>query len=461
MCFLNYNDCEEFCRRLNRLLFNYLPEGYKFVMPTEAQWEYAARGGNKSKGYIFSGSNNIDDVAWYNKPVDGFLLTEVDGKPGIVGTKAPNELLIYDMSGNVWEWCSDWYDENCYQNTPSQDPDRPSSEKFRVLRGGSFHSEMQSCRVSNRMYQNPNERNSKCGFRLALEIPPIDSLSKIPENLENPNLSEDNFRKNYYAATKSLTPTRHIFTVNNTSFEMIYMENGTFIMGCNSDSKDCKTNEKPAHEVTLTDYYLGKYPVTQKLWYEVMGVTIEEQRKVAYKNFTLFGVGDYYPMYYINYYECEEFCKKLNYLLTDKLPKGYKFAIPTEAQWEYAAKGGSKSKGYTFSGSNDLDNVGWFSSNSKETQEVGMKNRNELGFCDMSGNIWEWCSDWFGYYYYRESLPNDPKGPASGTQHVLRGGSWNDNERSCRITCRNNYKSDFRYYNHGFRLALVKEYTTY
>jgi len=159
-------------------------------------------------------------------------------------------------------------------------------------------------------------------------------------------------------------------------------------------------------------------------------------------------------MYYISYNECEEFCAKLNKLLSNQLPEGFKFCLPTEAQWEYAARGGKKSKGYKFSGSDYIGEVAWYDGNSgSKTHEVGMKDKNELGIYDMSGNVYEWCQDWYGSY--SSSSQTNPKGPSSGSARVLRGGSWYRNAQNCRVADRNYISPGARDYGIGFRLSLV------
>ncbi len=237
--------------------------------------------------------------------------------------------------------------------------------------------------------------------------------------------------------------------VSGVEIEMIYVKGGTFRMGATEEQgDDAYDYEKPVHSVTLSDYYIGKFEVTQELWEKVMGTTIQQQRDKANKDWSLCGVGSDYPMYYVNWHEAQEFCTKLSQLT------GRKYALPTEAQWEYAARGGVKSRGYKYSGSNTIGNVAWYSDNSSSsTHPVATKQPNELGLYDMSGNVWEWCSDWKDYYS-SESQSN-PTGPSTGSYRVLRGGSWCHDARLCRVSYRNINFPSRRHGSYGFRVVLL------
>jgi formylglycine-generating enzyme required for sulfatase activity len=226
------------------------------------------------------------------------------------------------------------------------------------------------------------------------------------------------------------------FTVNGVTFEMVAVKGGTFTMGCTSEQSDCDDDEKPTHSVTLSDYYIGKFEVTQELWQAVMG------------NNPSYFKGANYPVEQVSWNDIQEFIKKLNQ------KTGANFRLPTEAEWEYAARGGNKSNGYKYSGSNNIDNVAWYKSNSgSKTHPVGQKTPNELGIYDMSGNVWEWCQDWYGNY--SSSSQTNPKGPSSGSDRVLRGGSWGSGARYCRVSYRDADNPDSRGSYCGFRLALV------
>jgi len=438
MYYVSYEECEAFCEKLNRLLYHQLPEGYNFTLPTEAQWEYAARGGKKNKEYIYSGSNRINRVAWWEN--------NSEKKVRKVGSKFENQLGIYDMSGNVWEWCRDWFESDYYTYGSTTNPQGPLSGTHRILRGGSWNLKAWHCRVTTRYYYEPVGRSANVGFRIALEpAKNLFDLKSLKDAIDKQSSSANN----------------RTFKISDLSFDMIFVKGGTFTMGCTSDPSDCFSNEEPIHSVTVSDFYVGKYQVTQQLWTNVMGTTVSQQRDLLDSTLMLHGEGNFHPMYYINHKECEEFCERLNQLLAKQLPEGYKFALPTEAQWEYAARGGRKSKGYTYSGDNNLKKVAWFEENSNEkAREVGMKKKNELGIYDMSGNLWEWCSDWFDSEYYSYSPSVDPTGPVYGYHRVMRGGSWRSIVQGCRVSCRAKNSPNERASNCGVRLVLVKEENT-
>ena len=228
-----------------------------------------------------------------------------------------------------------------------------------------------------------------------------------------------------------------VFNVNGVSFKVVKVADGTFQMGATSEQgKDFLDDRKPVHSVTLSDYYIGQTEVTQELWEAVMG-----------SNPSYFKDNNQRPVENVSWYDCQEFIEKLNRLT------GKNFRLPTEAEWEYAARGGSKSKGYKYSGSNNPDAVAWYNKNSgSKTHPVATKQANELGLYDMSGNVWEWCKDWYGGY--SSNSQNNPIGASTGSYRVLRGGSWGSYARSVRVSSRHNCAPVYRYFNFGLRLAL-------
>ena len=242
------------------------------------------------------------------------------------------------------------------------------------------------------------------------------------------------------------------FTVGGVQFKMIYVEGGTFTMGATSEQGDDAYNsEKPTHTVTLSSFSIGETEVTQALWQAVMG---QKPTSDGSQWSSTYGLGAKYPAYYVSWNDCQDFISKLNAIT------GENFRLPTEAEWEYAARGGNKSRGYKYAGSNNIGNVAWYYDNSGAlgsnanygAHSVATKQANELGLYDMSGNVWEWCSDWYGDYS-SSSLTN-PTGLSSGSYRVIRGGGWGSYAGGCRVSERGNYVPTSRSNTQGLRLAL-------
>ena len=218
--------------------------------------------------------------------------------------------------------------------------------------------------------------------------------------------------------------------------DMVFVEGGQFFMGCTQEQHDdCGFDEVPTHLVVLDNFYISKYEVTQALWKAVMG---NNPSKVK---------GDSLPVTRVSWLDARAFTIKLSKLT------GKKYRLPTESEWEYAARGGRYSRGYKFSGSDNIDDVAWYRRNSKKTPHpVGRKDPNELGIYDMSGNVLEWCQDWYGSY--NSSAQTNPQGPSSGSYRVYRGGSWYGGAGNCRSSDRYYDDPTIRSFNLGLRLAL-------
>lgn len=278
-------------------------------------------------------------------------------------------------------------------------------------------------------------------FVLSLLVTSMISLSLMAQST-NPVLN-DSTNKNI------------IFTLpNGPSFEMVFVQGGTFTMGCTEDQKGkCEDDALPAHQVVLTDFYAGKYEVTQALWKAVMGTTVEQQCKMAGQH-NVYGVGDDYPMYYIHFREATTFCENLNQILANQIPEGYEFALPSEAQWEYAARGGVKDEPSMYAGGKFASDVAWYEGISEHSSHpVGQKQPNELGLYDINGNVWEWCQDW--YDSYRSNAQTNPTGPSSGSYRVYRGGGWNYSASGCRVAVRYGDTPGGRNCFLGFRVVLL------
>ena len=243
---------------------------------------------------------------------------------------------------------------------------------------------------------------------------------------------------------------RPVFTVsdnyvaNGVTFRMIPVEGGTFTMGVPiGEEYSWKGNH--AHQVTLDSYSIGETPVTQELWEAVTGYRpVKDDTEWS----ALYGAAPDYPANYVSWNDCQEFIQKLNAIT------GETFRLPTEAEWEYAARGGNKSMGYIYSGSNNLDEVGWYKDNSDSYMySVKRKKPNELGLYDMSGNVSEWCYDWYADDYYDNSPSSNPTGPSTGTYRVVRGGRSGGEAAECRVTYRTTGSPNIRYKAYTLRLA--------
>ena len=450
---VSWDDCQEMIAKLNELT------GLTFRLPTEAEWEYAARAGYYSRGYIYAGSNDIDEVAWYNKP-----------NCTSVASLKPNELGVYDMSGSVYEWCQDWYDPNAYKSSNHRiDPFQATNvDGKRCVRGGSNKtnqgaSARKYSRLANRGHINSNTTESHVGLRLALEATGImennrefvtydticagETITWNGKTYSKPGSYTDTLQ-NIHGCDSIVTLHLEVlpdppitFTVNGVSFKMMRVRAGTFMMGATPEQgTDAQANEIPAHQVTLTrDYFIGETMLTQELWTAVMGTTIQEEEAQGSGSKNL-GYGPNYPMYCLSYDDCLHFVKTLS----DSV--GLEFRMPTEAEWEYAARGGHLSRGYKYPGSNDPHEVAWSIENDPQTMlhPVKLLKPNELGIYDMAGNVWEYIYD-FRRTYTEEPQVN-PMGDISGNKANLRGGStaWNSgyNRVSFRYASSTILKSD-------------------
>ena len=362
---LTWYDAQEFIERLNKLT------GLQFRMPTEAEWEYAARGGNKSKGYKYAGSDNIDEVAWH--------ALNSDNQMHIVATKKPNELGLYDMTGNSWELCLDGY--AAYPIYSQTNPLVPLKTET-VVRGGSSYSSWVESNylITYRLNRAPNALHNRNTLRLVLSDEVV---------------------------------VKTIVIDNKMAFNMRMVEGGTFMMGATDGDSNAGENEFPIHSVTLSDYYISQISVTQELWADIMGTSIDEEL-VRNNGETGLGKGDDYPMYCITWFQAQEFAERLSQLT------GCLFRLPTEAEWEYAARGGKYSKGYKYAGSDNIDEVAWYQVTGGKVKPNALLKPNELGLYDMSGNIWDWVLD--GYSEYTDEPQIDPCVPRE-TDVVERGGS--------------------------------------
>ena len=247
---------------------------------------------------------------------------------------------------------------------------------------------------------------------------------------------------NSYSQGQNFTETA--FGIN---MKMIYIEGGSFTMGCTGEQgSECDDDESPNRYTKVNSFYIGMLEVTQSQWEKVMGTTIYQQKSKAGASNT-YGTGSDYPMYYVSWEEAKEFCARLS------RQTGRNYSLPTEAEWEYAARGGKKNEGTKYAGGWSIGDVAWYYDNSNNSAHVcGTKRANALGIYDMSGNVWEWCEDWFGSYLSYDT--DNPKGASSGSNRVLRGGSWYSFAKGCRVSFRSLNTPGSRGSVNGFRVVL-------
>ncbi|MBR5977471.1 MAG: formylglycine-generating enzyme family protein, partial [Verrucomicrobia bacterium] len=398
-----------------------LPEGYEFTLPTEAQWEYACRAGtttafNNGKNLTEAGIEQcpeMDEVGWYKY--------NSGDKTHSVGQKLPNAWGLYNMHGSVEEWCQDWAKD--YPAGDATDPTGPETGTYRIVRGGGWNEDARYCRSASRDISEPDSFWPNTGFRVALAPVPESRNMTIP-------ISED------------------------VDLDMIWINPGTFIMGSPEDELG-RDSEETQHKVTLTQgYWLGKFEVTQAQYEAIMG---ENPSYIS---------GADLPVEYVAWEDAMEFCAKLTEIekAAGRLPKGYEYTLPTEAQWEYACRAGTTTalnSGKNLSSEEkcpEMDEVGWYGYNTaNKTHPVGQKLPNAWGLYDMHGNVLEWCLDLYNSRGYPSSEVIDPIG-TTGIMRVVRGGSY---ARSGAGRCRSAYRlsGTIGFRDSGFRVALapVKE----
>jgi formylglycine-generating enzyme required for sulfatase activity len=436
--------------------------GQEYRLPTEAQWEY----GDDLPG------TNLGNYAWY---------LEDSGETHPAGQKTPNAWGLYDLYGNVWEWCLDWY--GAYAGGQVVDPSGPGSGTERVKRGGAWNSELADCRSARRSHAG-DVRQFSTGLRVVLvsldatapgsptakitvELIPQITLKGTPGFywIERAEIINDvsgwtvihiatvssNGVSNFYDTTPWRGGLRY-FRVSSAPIwtNSVWIAPGMFTMGSPSSEVDRYSDEGPQTQVTISQgFVMGKYEVTQAEYQAVMG-----------SNPSYFTGDVKRPVDQVTWDDATNYCGQLTARerSAGRLPTGYAYRLPTEAEWEYACRAGTTTR-FSYgddSGYVQLGNYAWYYSNcGGTTHPVGQKQPNAWGLYDMYGNVWEWCLDW-----YSGSLPGgsvtDPRGPNTGSRRVFRGGGW------CGLgwLCRSAIRNDFYWpgdgdYDLGFRPVLA------
>ncbi|MBQ9430431.1 MAG: SUMF1/EgtB/PvdO family nonheme iron enzyme, partial [Kiritimatiellae bacterium] len=420
--------------------------GLDFDLPTEAQWEFSCRAGTTSD--FNNGGNSMDDL----KLLGRFGDNKSDGKGGYsehttVGLYLPNAWGLYDMHGNVWEWCLDWRSDSSSGGT---DPVGASSGEHRVKLGGGWYNDAGRCTSSSRgSYSVPSIESNDFGFRLSLTLKDEkdDAKNADATSAEKPKAGvQDNSAGT--GQTKTELPLwmkkqakageeRTITLPGGAEMRFRWCPAGKFMMGSPKSEKG-RNDDETEHRVTLTKgFWMGETEVTQKQWESVMGNNPAQFKGVDR------------PVEQVSWDDCQQFCERVS----EELKCGMR--LPTEAEWEYACRAGTTEASYLKSKTGD--SLAWHKANSNlKTHPVGQKKPNAWGLCDMYGNVWEWCSDW--YAEYSSAAVTDPAGPALGSEHIMRGGSWYDTDGIHAIRSANRGRFSIpKSFNIGFRVVLDED----
>jgi formylglycine-generating enzyme required for sulfatase activity len=448
---VSWNDATAFCDWLSR------KEQKKYRLPTEAEWEYACRAGTTSRFYggddpeILTRIGNVADSTGKSQfPWWSTALASADGSvfPNPVGQFRPNNFGLFDMAGNVNEWCQDWFGELYYRDSPASDPAGPSSGSHRVIRGGGWDSEGVYCRSAARFFDLPTRHDHRTGFRIVCEA--ADSTAARRSRLDAPTAKEK----------QAPTPTAdgceghtagQIRDDNPLKTRLVWIPPGDFTMGSPNHEADRGNDESQVHVSLTRGFWLGQHEVTQAEWRRLMATTPWSGKECVTE-------GDDYPATYVTWDEALRFCEIMTTeeRAAGRLPEGWFYTMPTEAQWEYACRTGTTSR-FSFGDSEgDLREYAWYSKNGWSADEryphqVARKKANPWGLYDMHGNVWEWCRDW-----YTKELPGgtDPQGPPGSLPCVRRGGSWGSAAHDCRSASRETGDRSFANSVVGFRMAL-------
>jgi len=470
---VSWFDAATYCARLTaqERAAGRVPAGYAYRLPTEAEWEYAARAGTTT-AFSFG-----DDPTYTLLPDYAWFKGDSNTNSHDVGTKKPNPWGINDMAGNVWEWCGDWYGP--YSGGALTDPTGPSTGSSKVMRGGSWHFAGGDARSANRNFNVPDFASWGIGIRVVLgpAQPTVLSISLLPglvisgpagQAQEVQYADATGNTSQWFTLTNIVLGARPYLLFDTTAppgstrlYRALALSNapgpdpvrwawippGTFTMGSPDTEYDRSADEGPQAVVTLS----------QGIWMERYELTQGEYTSLVGADPAAFTGDMNLPVEQVSWYDALAYCAALTARerAAGRVPAGFAYRLPTEAEWECAARAGTTTR---FSFGDDrtytlLPDYAWFNGDSNQTtHDVGTKQPNPWGLYDMSGNVWEWCADWYGPY--SGGTLEDPTGPSTGTFKVMRGGSWVFAGGDARSADRNYNPPDFASYGVGFRVVL-------
>jgi formylglycine-generating enzyme required for sulfatase activity len=462
---ISWNDAKAYCDWLSE------ETGQPYGLLSEAQWENACRAGGQGRWCFGDDENELDDYAWYSS-------RSADGTHPI-GTKRPNAWQLHDMHGNVWEWCTDWFDANTYKERAARigeaaesrddsrgeaaaayivDPTGPETGSLRVVRGGSWYFVADYCRSAYRIRSEPSGRGNYLGFRLSRTGP----LHSYPFTLDRDDKKQEK-------VPAYLTGLQDTLGDGGQAPAMVWLRGGRFRMGQDDSRWDW---EKPAHPVEVSAFSIGQYPLTFDEYDRFCEAT--KRKKPGDRGW---GRGRR-PVINISWGDAQAYCDWLN-----GQQKTGTYRLLTEAEWEFACRAGSDMRWSCGNDEKQLGEYAWYGENAQgKTHPVGEKKPNAWQLHDMHGNIWEWCADWFDANSYKErAVPTsrdvesssysrsdaaaayiyDPTGPETGSVRVVRGGSWLYVADDCRSAYRNWLEPSLRSSDLGFRLSRTGPWPSY
>jgi formylglycine-generating enzyme required for sulfatase activity len=495
---VSWADAQVFLARLTSIeqTAGRLPTSWKYVLPTEAQWEYACRAGTTT---AYSWGNDINSSrANYNW--DGAYNTGVDFKQTRdVGQYSANPWGFFDMQGNVREWVSDW--KANYLTGAQTDPEGPASGSNRVIRGGSWGDAGTGLRSATRSNNTPSYRLNYLGFRVGFQAVQPDTANpelelfggaaitrEAGQAWAEPGVAAHDARDgnltanvtvtgtvdvnstgtyvltysvadaagNQASATRTVTVTgaRSVDLNASVAMDMLWVPAGTFTMGSPTTEADRMADREDEHNVTLTKgFYLGKYEVTQAQYEAVMTGNTNSLSATPSE----WPNNPNRPVEKVSWDDAQVFLTRLNAQQVANLPAGWSYVLPTEAQWEYACRAGTTTA-YSWGATIASSNANWnHGADPNQTVNVGQFSANPWGFFDMHGNVREWTADRYQAAYPTGNPVIDPTGPASGSIRVLRGGSWGNGGAGVRSAGRDNGPPSYRGDSVGFRVGFQKQ----
>jgi len=465
---VSWDEASAFCRKLSELPQEQtVRAGYR--LPTEAEWECACRAGTATSWYGTEDEAVLKEHAWCDP--------SARGPTHPVRLKTPNAWGLYDMHGNVWEWCHDWWANDYYGRSPLDDPTGATAGSDRVFRGGCWGDYATFCRASLRNGNGPGNRFDNLGFRVVREVPVKErsaESAKIGKQIPGPSAApataiapfDEKTAKQHQAAWAEYLRAP-VERTNSIGMRFVLIPPGEFLMG-SPHTEQGRRDDELLHRVRINKpFYLGVHEVTQAEYEQVMTTRANRSsfsRRGSLKARVEGLDTSRFPVENVSWEDAQAFCAKLSDRPEER-SVGWVYRLPTEAEWEYACRAGTTTPfniGNSLTGrEGNCDGTISYGTPDKgpflqRTTPVGSYAANAFGLCDMHGNVLEWCQDWYADGYYRSSPLDDPPGPSAGAERVIRDGGWGTAAKDCRAATRCKAEPSFRGEGGlGFRVVTV------